>query len=151
MALSQYTALARIRDLIDEVADFERVYAATSDDAHALPGALNDFPSVVVVPGPTVEYILTQPQHRHTYEVKVLVFCNQAGDLGQSAAQAMALVVGIIEKFVGNVTLGGRVNSCRFERDSGMVTLEYAGIDYLGFEITLEVSEQSAANAAVGS
>lgn len=152
MALSMLTTIAQVRDLLDEVTGIERIFAPSENDGNKIPDALGEFPSVVVLPGPDTGsgYILSAGQHRHTYEVKVLVFCRQGGDLGESAYQALPLVDAIIEKFVGNVTLGGRANSCIFRRQSGFSTLEYAGIDYLGWEITLEVSEQASATPAAG-
>ncbi|PKN81533.1 MAG: hypothetical protein CVU47_06355 [Chloroflexi bacterium HGW-Chloroflexi-9] len=149
MALSQSTVLTSIRTLIAAVTGVERVFCAASSDEHALPSAMNEFPSIAVIPGETVEYILRSGQHRHSYDVKALVFCNAGGDVGQTAAQAVPLVDAIIEKFAVNVG-GSWANSCVFERCSGLVTLEYAGIDYLGWEITLRVSEQADATPAKG-
>lgn len=151
MALSQSTTIAQVRDLVAEITAIKRIYAPSENDDNRLPAALNEFPAVLVLPGPTLEYVLSAGQHRHTYEVKVSVFCNQGGDLGESAYQALPLVDAIIEKFTGNVTLGGRVNSNLFGKSSGFAALEYNGLEYIGWEITLRVSEQAAATPAVGS
>lgn len=151
MTLSQTNVIAQVRDLIDEATGFARIYASSETEEHAIPPALNEYPSVIVIPGPTTDYKLTTGQQRHSYEVKVLVFCNEGGDLGQSAAQASPLVDAIIAKFEANVTLGARANYCLFSRSSGLVTLEYAGLEYLGWEIVLNTSEQAPASPAVGS
>lgn len=149
MALSTSTVLTNIRTLIDAVSDFARVYSASSNDANALPPALGEFPAVLVLPGDTVEYILSGGAHRHTYNVKVLVLCNQAGERGAAAYQAIPLVDAILEKFAVNIG-GTWANSCLLSSTSGFATIEYAGIDYLGWEITLRVSEQASATPAKG-
>lgn len=149
MALSQTTVLTSIRSLIASTSGIQRAYSAGNADEHALPDALNEFPAVIVIPGPTIEYLLRSGQHRHTYEVKVLVFARQGGSLGQTAVQAAPLVDAIIEQFTGNVG-GSWANSCVYRRSTGLASLEYAEIDYLGWELTLEVSEQASATTAKG-
>lgn len=151
MALSQTTVISRVRTLVAELTGMERVYAASEDDDNAIPSAFREFPCAAVFPGPTSgEYLLAQGQQRHTYLVKVQVF--QAGaDIGERAAAVLPFVDLLIGKFELNVALGGRANSCTFTRCSGFVTLEYAGADYLGYEIDLEVSEQASAAPAYGS
>lgn len=153
MALSMTTTVRQIRELIADVEGITRVGAASEDDANALPSSIppGDFPAVLVFPGPDIAYILSSGQHRHTYEVNVHVLCDARGDLGETAAQAMPLVDAIIEKFVGNVTLGNRANSCLYKRQTGLITLTFAGVEYPGWEIVLEVSEQASATPAVGS
>ncbi|HXG36522.1 MAG TPA: hypothetical protein VNL15_06110 [Dehalococcoidia bacterium] len=142
--------IAQIRDLVDEVTDMERVYAPSETDSNAIPLALNEFPCALVFPGPTLEYILSNGGHRHIYQVKVQVIEGSAL-VSERAASVLPFVDRIIEKFAVNVTLGSRANSCIFETQSGFVGLEYGGIDYLGYEITLRVSEQAAASPAIGS
>ncbi len=149
MPLSTSNVLTSIRSLIAATTGFTRVYGAANDDEHALPAALGEFPSVLVLPGELIEYILSGGQHRHTYNVHVLVLCNQAGETGQTAKQAIPLVDALIEKF--SVNVGGTwANSCLLSGHSGFATIEYAGIDYLGWDITLRVSEQAAATPAKG-
>lgn len=150
MAISQSTAIGQMRDLLDEISTIERIYAPSENDGNKLPDVINEFPTVTIMPGSTLDYILTTGGHRHTYEVRVIIYCRQGSDTGESAYQAMPLVDSIIEKFVGNVTLGGRVNSCVVARQSGFVNLEYNDIDYIGWEVTLRVSEQASAAPAVG-
>lgn len=149
MALDQVNVLSNIRALTAAVSGFERVYSASEDDENALPGAVSEPPSALIIPGETIEYILSGGQHRHTYNVKILVLCNAAGDTGQTAKQAMPLVNALIEKFAVNVG-GSWANSCVFSACSGFATIEYAAIEYLGWEITLRVSEQAAVTPAKG-
>lgn len=149
MAISQTLVLSSMRTLIDEATGIERVYSAANNDQHAIPVAINEFPTIVVTPGETLEYILTAPHHRHTYEVNVDVFCRAGGDTGQSAYQAMGIVEVLMEKFAVNVG-GTWANSCVLLRNSGLATLEYNGIDYLGWRIAFRVSEAAAITAAKG-
>jgi len=151
MALSISTTLAQIRDLVDQVTGMERVYAPSETDANAIPPALNELPCAMVLPGPTTGsgYILVSGNHRHTYEVKIQVF-EGGGDIGSRAASVLPFVDLILEKFVANVTLGNRVNSCVVKGHGGLVGLEYGGIVYTGYEITLEISEQASATVATG-
>lgn len=156
MALSRLDALSKIRATIAELSATAMVYSASDDDEWRLPFAFTDFGDpgqviVAVMPGPTFGdgYILTSGQHRHTYEVTVVVFA--AGfDYGDRMHDAMALVDLVIEKFTGQVALGGTVNSCLFSRTSGLITREYGGEEYAAEEITLRVSEQASATPAYG-
>ena len=150
MPISAATTIARIRTLIAEVTDMERVFAASESDENAIPMSINEFPAALVYPGATDQYILHTGQHRHTYEVIIQVL--EAGaDVGERAAAVLPFVDRILEKLVGNVTLGGRVNSCLITGNSGFSKLEYAGGEYLGYEITLTISEQATASPAAGS
>lgn len=149
MALSTRTVLRSVRSLIAAMPEVERAYGAGDEDENALPGAISEPPTVLVVPGETIEYILSGGQHRHTYNVDVLVLCNQAGETGQTAYQAVPIVDALIEKFAVNVG-GSWANSCILNRCSGLATIEYAGVDYLGWNITLRVSEQAPVTPAKG-
>lgn len=151
MALDQRAVISRDRALIAALPSVKRCFAPSENDEHKLPDALNEFPAVLVLPGPTLEYILGAGTHRHTYEEKVLVFCNQGGDLGESAYQAMPIVDEVIAMFAGNVTRAGLVNAAVFARCSGLVALEFNATEYLGWEITNRVSEQASVTPAVGS
>ena len=150
MALSQSTVLAQIRDLVATVTGMVRVYAAGETDENAIPASIQEWPAALVIPGPTLEYILSPVQHRHTYEVTVQVL-EAGGDIGERVTDVLPFVDRIIELFAGNVTLGNRANYCIFKRSSGLSGLEYGNIEYTGYEITLEVSEQATATAATGS
>lgn len=151
MALSISTVIAQIRDLVATVTSMERVYSPSETDENAVPAAFNELPCALVLPGPTVgEYILQTGGQRHTYEVKVQVF-EAGGDIGSRVNNVLPFVDRIISKFEANVTLGNRANSCVFRRHSGIVGLEYGGVTYSGYEITLEVSEYAPATPAVGS
>jgi len=149
MAISQSLVISSMRTLIDEVTQIERVYSAANADQHAIPEAINEFPTIVVYPGETLEYILTAPHHRHTYEVNVDVYVRAGSDTGQSAALAMGIVEALMAKFAGNVG-GSWANSCVFLRNSGLAVLEYNAVDYLGWRLVFRVSEQAAITAAKG-
>lgn len=149
MALSMLTSIARIRVLVAEVTGMKRVFASSETDSNRVPAAFNELPCALVLSGATLEYILMQPQHRHTYEVRVQIF-ESGPDIGTRVNTVLPFVDAIIEKFAVNVGLGGRVNSCIFDRQQGLVGLEYGGIEYTGYEIILRVSEAALANAAIG-
>ncbi len=152
MALSTITALAQIRDLIAEITGIQRVYSPSETDANAIPPSLTEFPCVIVNKGPDQEYILTVGQHRHTYLVTIQIF-ESGPDLGARSASVLPYLDALLEKFVGNVTLGGRVNHCiRLSNgDGGLVGLDYGGTLYTGYQITFQISEQAAATPAAGS
>lgn len=152
MTLSMATVVSHIRDLIAEITEFQRVYAASETGDNGIPMALRQFPCAVVFPGPDVGngYILSGGQHRHTYEVKVHIY--EAGALtAERAAAVLPMVDLVIEKFSGNVTLGNRANSCIYRRQSGLAVLDsFGGGEYTGYEVVLEVSEQATATPAGG-
>jgi len=153
MALSMSTTVTQVAALIREITGMQAVYSAASTDGYSIPMALNGpFPCVIVTPGPDSGsgYILSAAEHRHTYEVRAQFF-EASEDVGQAAASALPFVDLFLSKFAANVTLGGRANSCRVVRQSGLIGLNYAGVDYTGYEITFEVSEQASVTAAPGS
>ena len=148
MALSQSTVLTQIRDLVASVTGMVRVYAAGETDENAIPASIQEWPAALIIPGPTLEFVTLT--NRHTYEVTVQVL-EAGGDLGERVTTVLPFVDRIIALFHQNVTLGARANSCVFKRSSGLVGLEYGGIPYTGYEITLEVSEQATGTPAAGS
>lgn len=153
VSLSQATVIGQVRAIIAEALEAAggRAYGADDGGEDAIPPALHEFPAALVLPGETREYVLMTGGQRHTYAVKILVLQGgMGGDVGQAAYAALPLVDTLIARFEGNVTLGNRANSAIFERSSGFVTLTYAEIDYLGYEVTLRVSEQATAAPAVG-
>ncbi len=152
MAFSMKSTVAAIRAAISEVTAIQAVYSAAENDEHKVPDAINEFPSVVVIPGPEAgPYIMGQGGHRRTYDVRVLVFCRAGSDTGESIYQGIDIVDLVIAKFADNVTLGGLVNVCKFERQSGYVVLEWGGQEVEGIEITLRVSEQAVVHPQTGS
>lgn len=153
MAIDQVAALEKVRARTAEVTGIAKAYAPsqTNPAAGGLPAsvALEGGAIALILPGPTLDYILTQPRHRHTYEVRVLILL--AGpDYSENAFNGGPLPDRVIEKFVGQVTLGGSVNSCIFRRNTGFTGIEWGGLDYLGYEITLELSEAATASAGTG-
>lgn len=132
----------RIREVIASVADFERVYAQSSNDEHALPDAVSEFPAVLIMAGPVDRHGITQPQERIDYKVRVLMLSNEMGDIGASAWKLLPLSVAIRRAFLSNITLGGLANPCKPDVDTGLVSLNWNGVDYVGNELTLLVSEQ---------
>lgn len=149
MAISQEAAIKQIAALVRSITGLRAVYSSADSDANALPAALNGpFPCAIVYPGDDIEYILTQPHHRHTYQVTVQLY--QTGqDVGQRAVSVQPFIGLVLAKLALNVT-GSFWNSCVYERSSGLSRLEYAGLEYTGFELTLKVSEEAVISAAAG-
>lgn len=149
MALSTATVIGQIRTLVATVSGIKRVFAASETGDNAIPVAINELPAALIFPGATVVYHLESGGHRHTYDVKVQVV-ESGPDIGQRAATVLPFVDAIIELFAINVSLGARANSCVFKVSSGLTGLEYGGIFYTGYDITLEVSEQENVTPAPG-
>lgn len=152
MALSMDTAIARIRDLVAEVTGIADVYAASESDANSIPDAIQSFPCALIFPGPDSGdgYVMNNGWHEHTYLVMIQIL-ESGADVGARAKSVLPFVHRVVEKMASNVTLGGRVAYCVFERQSGFLELDYAGETYLGYEIMLEVMESAAVTPAVGS
>ena len=79
------------------------------------------------------------------------------GDTASRAATVLPVCDALIAKFAVNVTLGGAnpapsstVVKCLFERQSGLIDIEFGDIRFLGYEITLLVEEQTAVSAVTG-
>lgn len=151
MAISMTAAINAIADLVRTVDGVEACYSAGEIGAEGMPQALvGPFPCALVYPGADTLYVLTAPHHRHSYEVIVQVYA--AGpDMGVAAYSALPIVDAVIEKMLQNVTLNGVVNSCVYQRQSGLSRLEYAGADYTGYELVFDVSEEAAITVAAGS
>jgi hypothetical protein len=89
--------------------------------------------------------------HFRTFYVRVYVK-PIAQDIKPDAgySEAYTLLQSFIETYLSDITLGGAVQhvgtGARYQpptlEDSGIVTLEYAGVLYHGFEITLVTKEQ---------
>lgn len=147
--MDQAAVIRRFRALAGELNGVEAAYSAADADEWRLPAALDTLPAVLVMPGPTLDYILVSGQHRHTYEVLVQVFDGRA-EPGENAAVVAPMPDRLLEKFVANVALGGLCNSCVFLRSEGLRTLTYGGVDHSGYELRFRVSEQAAATPAYG-
>lgn len=152
MALSMTTAIGRVRELVAGVSGVMIAYAEGETGAYRLPEALNAFPCAIVMKGETQGYILTQGGHRHTYEIRIIVLDGRA-QLGDRAANVLAILDALFPLFVGNVALGARVNSCVIARSSGLDGFAWGAADviYTGHELVLLISEQGSASPAVGS
>jgi hypothetical protein len=101
----------------------------------------------IVEPGDTTAYIVqAATKHRHTYEARVQLIAGAfGGDIGARAAQVLAYADLMLEQFatVTGVQLGGNVNSCVFQRRTGLVAINYGGSDYTGLQFTLAISEEA--------
>ena len=146
MALNQGTVLDEIRDMCAAVSGVEAAFSESSDAlATSLPPALGVFPCLMVMSGPTRDY---NPQvKRHTYEVRVWVLV-QPAHLETAGPRAMPFTVRIIDATHNNVILDGAANWCVFDRASGLIALEWNGVEYLGHEIILVVSEHDSTDIA---
>lgn len=153
MALSQTTVIERLRVLAATVTGIQAAYAPTVEAPESggiPPSASFTFPCAIMLPGRTIEYLLSNGRHRHTYEVRILVIAG-AGMVPETAYVAAPMPDRFLELMVGNVTAGGRANSVVFREGTGMAGIEWGGIDYTGYELTLEVSETADATPATGS
>jgi len=153
--MSMTSTISRIREIVAGVTGLEAVYAPSETDARRVPAALNELPCALVIPGDG-EAMLSSGQRRHTYEVRVMIYQAASGDIGSAASLVLPMVDRLIDAFVGNVLLadaGGanpRANSCTLASHTGLINLEYSGSDYMGYIVTLRVSEQAAATPAPG-
>jgi hypothetical protein len=152
MAFSQVTALAQVRTLVAQITALPNVYSVSETGDNKLPEKLDRLPAVLILDGPIHRYLLQGGGHRCDYEVRIQIFVGD-GDLGDRAASVSPLVFAIIDKFVGNVSLGGRVNSFIFERTTGLQNWEYppgGGVFYTGNEVIFQCSEAASATPAPG-
>ena len=158
MAIDQAAVLDALRQRLESVVVYEGeaeerliAYAPSqpSPGEGGLPLEVTDLPAALVMPGRTIDYILQPGQHRHTYLVRVLVILG-GGQYTETAFIGSPLPDRIIEKMVGNVTLGGAANSCLFQDCSGLVEITWGGTQYLGYEMQWRVSEQASASPATG-
>jgi len=152
MAIDPRPAMREIRELIDSIDGFERVYCEASEDENALPDAMSQFPAAIVYMGNSSEYLLTAPRHRHTYQVEVWIFPGESG--ARNAALGLGLLMDVFDLFAVNVTLGGTVTYCVLEStqpQEGPVS-EFYGRDlsYTVRKVLLRVSEAANVTAAGG-
>lgn len=150
MALDQAAVVAKVRDLVATVTGIAAAYSAADTDDTRLPASLNALPAALVRPGNTLAYLLTNGQHRHTYEVTVEVL-EQSSDPGIEAANVSVMPDRVLEVLLLNVGLGGLCNSIVFKRSQGLRGEEFGGYEFSGYELTFEVSEQASASPAYGS
>jgi hypothetical protein len=156
MAFDMAAVVKAIGDVVAGETTVAAVYTAAEHGEGGMVGAVNTFPSVLVFPGPTRLYRLTQPRASHTYEVRLQVL-QAGGDTASRAATVLPVCDALIAKFAVNVTLGAAnpapsstVVKCLFERQSGLIDIEFGDIRFLGYEITLLVEEQTAVSAVTG-
>ena len=156
MAFDMAAVVRAIGDVVAGETTVAAVYTAAEHGEGGMVGAVNTFPSVLVFPGPTRVYRLTQPRASHTYEVRLQVL-QAGGDTASRAATVLPVCDALIAKFAVNVTLGGAnpapsstVVKCLFERQSGLIDIEFGDVRFLGYEITLLVEEQATVSAVTG-
>ena len=156
MAFDMAAVVRAIGDVVASETTVTAVYTAAEHGEGGMVGAVNAFPAVLVFPGPTRLYRLTQPRASHTYEVRLQVL-QAGGDTASRAATVLPVCDALIAKFAVNVTLGAAnpapsstVVKCLFERQSGLIDIEFGDIRFLGYEITLLVEEQTAVSAVTG-
>ena len=156
MAFDMAAVVRAIGDVVAAESTVAAVYTAAEHGEGGMAGAVNAFPAVLVFPGPTRLYRLTQPRASHTYEVRLQVL-QAGGDTASRAATVLPVCDALIAKFAVNVTLGAAspapsstVVKCLFERQSGLIDIEFGDIRFLGYEITLLIEEQTAVSAVTG-
>ena len=151
MPLSTTAVVRRVRELLASVDGVRAAYGPTEQAREGIPEALSDFPCAVVWLGATKEYGSANGgggsngggysgAHEHVYDVSVWIICAAAG-ASERAAQGMPILDAVLTKMASNITLSGLVRWCLFQSQSGYGTLTYAGQEYLGYEMTFEVSE----------
>lgn len=117
-------------------------YAPTqvSEEEGGIPPAINVLPCALVLPGRTTQYILRSDQHRHTYQIRVLLLLESA-DYTEAAFIAAVMPDRVLEVMLKRVTAAGRANSVTFGESEGLVELTWGGRTYLGYELIFNVSE----------
>lgn len=138
--------LDAIFDVLDGVSGLNNVYSQSKTDAHRLPGDIERV-SVLVIRGPIHRYSLANGWFRRDYEVKILVVAG-GSDFGERAAAILPLVTTICDAFAGSVTFSGLVTACVFAGAEGLGTIEWAGAEYTGDSITLNITEEGAISTA---
>lgn len=153
MALSQVDVLEVMRQALEEIEDVKAAFAPSqasqAEGGVPLDIAREEMPVAIVLPGRTLKYILTQGRHRHTYQVRVLVLLAEV-DLTEGAYLLGPLPDQVLGELLEHITADGYANSLLFKESQGLVGLQWAGRDYLGYELIFEVSEAAAATPATG-
>lgn len=118
----------------------------------AMPSNLNTatMPIVLTMPGPGTwrpQAIDLLIRCERTYTVRCYV-----GPVGQDKAgpeNAIAAISPMLDAFgqayLADITLGGAVDTITSITDTGVTTLQWAGIDHWGFEFSLNIVEKTAA------
>lgn len=120
----------------------------------ALPGILNDsdLPCALTIPGPGVWQEQAAGLYRQERQYVIRVYCKAVaqGETPDEGFQAVLPVLNALgDTYVRNQSLDGAVDhigtpdGSQFCTDNGVQVLTYAGIDYHGFELTLNVVEKS--------
>lgn len=151
MALAQATVMAQIGTLLRlETSAFRRVYTQGTTDGNRIPGGPPETPCAVVMDNGTPDYLLTQPRHRHTYEVEVLCLVS-GGDFGERMNALLAMKEAVMNRLYANVTLGGIVTKCLFRRSGPPDSELWSNTEFTAQSHFLEVEEHATANAQPGS
>lgn len=148
--VDQAAALRGIRQILEGVAGIAAAYSWADADDHRIPMAVNALPCALVLPGPTREFVFGVGSQRHTYEVEIQILA-ASSDPGIRAAASAPLMDAVMAALISNTANeNGLWNSLVFERSGGAEDLEYAGTEYSGYRLFVEVSEQGSATPAVG-
>lgn len=149
MALDEAAVLNRVRSICAGITGVAAAYSAAADDANGLPDAINDNgPVAIVYPGPTEQYIRSAAAHRHTYQVKVQLLV-PGGTVRARMSVAVPFRTRLLDAFTA-VAAANQWNSAIFVPPLQLIEGVYAGVEYAGWELTLQVSEQALATAAHG-
>ena len=153
MPLSMSAVVAEIRDIVAEVTQLKRVYAASETDREKripwAPGALGlELPCAMVFPGPDTGdgFVTHSNAATHEYLVSVQIFENVKEE---GPSNIIGLVDLLYARFRLNVKLGGATNAASIVHalmaegsQSGMVPIPFAGVEYIGIELNIHVREQ---------
>lgn len=153
MALSQMDVCEAVRAALEEIEEIVAAYAPSQASPHAggLPTALDavDMPAALVMPGRTVQYILNPGRHRHTWQLRVLLLIGGA-DFSEAAYVAGPMPDAVIVEMAQHLTANGHANVILMAEGTGLSTIEWAGGEYLGYELIFNVSEAAAVTVATG-
>lgn len=153
MALSQMDVCEAVRTALEEIEDIVAAYAPSQSapGAGGLPVALQsvDMPAALVMPGRTVSYVLNPGRHRHTWQLRVLLLIGGA-DFSEAAYIAGPMPDAVIAEMAQHLTANGYANVILLAEGTGLSTIEWAGYEYLGYELIFTVSEAAPVTVATG-
>lgn len=151
--LSQVDVMEVLRLALERIEDIKAAFAPSRAEQESggipLDIAQEEMPVAIVLPGRTLRYILTQGRHRHTYQVRVLVLLAEV-DMTEGAYLLGPMPDQILGELLGHVTADGYASVLLFKENQGLIGLEWAKREYMGYELIFEVSEAAAASPATG-
>lgn len=153
MAISQMDVCEVTRVALEEIEDIVAAYAPTqrTPGEGGLPTALqsNDMPCALVMPGRTLGYILNPGRNRHDWQLRVLLLVGGA-DFSENAFIIGPMPDQVVTEVAQHLTANGYANLLLYTEGSGLSVIEWAGYEYMGYELIFKVSEAAAVTVATG-